>query len=237
VLEVAADSSLALAVRAHLAILDGDREAAEELLAQVAAALPSDARTAALGMLMAERWPAEPRPCERHLVATVGAYRRFCRKAPRPGEVSLELGAAQGLATRMIARRSALVHAVEKSAAMAERTRQTTAKLANVRVIVADAEDLGLVRAHAPRADLIFLDVGGSTPVAKVLDLARWYEELYRPRALVIRSVNLNHFVAGLASVEEGSEAFPHLGYLPDSGGGKTRGERAVRDCPADARR
>jgi precorrin-6B methylase 2 len=102
----------------------------------------------------------------------------------------------------MIARRSAIVYAVEKSAAMAERARETTAALANARVIVADAEDLGLVRAHVPHADLVFVDIGGSTPAAKVLDVARWYEELYRPRALVVRSTYLNHFVAGLASVE-----------------------------------
>ncbi|MBM3475763.1 MAG: hypothetical protein FJX75_21055 [Armatimonadetes bacterium] len=201
-LEASRDPSFALLARAHVALLDGDRESAEKALAQVAETLPSDTRTAALGMLVAERWPAESRDCETHLVATARAYRKLCRSAPQPGEIALELGAAQGLATRMIARRSALVYAVEKSAAMAERTRETTAGLANVRVIVADVEDLGLVRAHAPRADLIFLDIGGSTPVAKVLDVARWYQELYRPRALMLRSVHLNHFVAGLASVE-----------------------------------
>ena len=206
-LDAASDRPLTLLARAHLAILDGDRESAEETLQRVAEVLPYDTRAAALGMLVAERWPAEPRDCETHLVATARAYRKLCRSAPQLGEIALELGAAQGLATRMIARKCALVYAIEKSAAMAERARETTAGLANVRIVVADVDDPGLVRLHAPRADIVFLDIGGSTPVAKVLDAARWYEELYRPRSLVVRSVYLSNFVAGLASVEPFSVA------------------------------
>jgi len=127
----------------------------------------------------------------------------LCRSLPQPDEVALELGAAHGRATRVLARRCAFVYAVEKSPSMAERAREATQDLANVRVIVADAEDLGLVRAHAPQADLICLDLGGSSSVCKIWDVARWYRDLYQPRVLIVRSVYLNDFVADLASFEQ----------------------------------
>ena len=200
--EEAGDEATALVAGAHLALLDGDREAAEAGLARVAELLPTDDRTAALGMLVADRWPAEVRDCETHLVARSQAFRAFCRSLPQPGEVALELGAAHGQATRVLSRRCAFVYAVEKSASMAERTRGVIHDLPNVKLIVADVEAPGLIRAQAPRADLIFQDIGGSTPVPKVYDIARRYRELYRPRALVIRSVYLRDFVADLASIE-----------------------------------
>jgi precorrin-6B methylase 2 len=198
----AGDEATALVAQTHLALLDGDREAAETGLARVARALPTDDRTAALGMLVADRWPAEVRDCETHLVAHSKAFRALCRSLPRLGEIALELGAAYGQATRLLARRCASVYAVEKSTSMAERARGATRDLANVKLIVADVEAPGLIRAQAPRADLIFQDIGGSTPVPKVYDIARRYRELYRPRVLVIRSVYLHDFVADLASVE-----------------------------------
>jgi precorrin-6B methylase 2 len=196
------DEAWETVARAHLALLDDNREAAEAALARVGELLPSDPRTAALGMLVADRWPAELRSCETHLVARSRAFRALCRSLPKPGEVALELGAAYGQATRALARRCARVYAVEKSAAMARRTEGATQDLPNVRLIVADVEEPGLIRAQAPHADLIFQDIGGSTPVPKVYDIARRYRELYCPRVLVIRSVYLHDFVADLASVE-----------------------------------
>jgi precorrin-6B methylase 2 len=102
----------------------------------------------------------------------------------------------------MLAEKCATVYAVEKAPAMAERAREATADLPNVRLIRASADDLALVRAHVPRADVVCLDIGGSTPFAKVLHRAREYRELYQPRVLIVRNVYLNNFVAGLASHE-----------------------------------
>ena len=186
----------------HLAVLDGDRRRAEALLAQVADRLPTDDRTAGLGMLIAEQWPAGPRDCETHLVARAKTYRALCRSLPRPQETALELGAAHGLATRRLGEVCATVYAVEKSPAMAAKAREATAHLPNVRVIVASADDPGFVRAHVPRADVLGVDIGGSTPLVKVMHVARVYRELFQPRVLIIRSVYLNNFVAGLASSE-----------------------------------
>ncbi|MBM3498707.1 MAG: hypothetical protein FJX74_08540 [Armatimonadetes bacterium] len=207
--EEGGDEAGALVAQTHLALLDGDREAAEAGLARVAQRLPADERTAALGMLVADRWPAEGRECATHLVARSRAFRALCRSLPRPGEVALELGAAHGQATRVLSRGCAFVYAVEKSASMAHRAQGAVQDLHNVRLIVADVEAPGLLRAHAPRADLIFQDIGGSTPVPKVYDIARRYRELYRPRVLVIRSVYLHTFVSGLASIED--QTPPHL--------------------------
>jgi len=190
------------AADAHLALLDGDRAAAEEAVARLVSMAPSSPAAAALGMLVAERWPAPPRPRETHLVGHSGAFRRLCRKLPQPGEIALELGASHGLATQFLARKCGQVYAVEKSPEMAERARIATAHLPNVRVVPVDAREPGLVRAHVPHADLVFIDIGGSTPARQVLQTAWVHGEMYQPRVMVIRSVNLNAFVASLSSFE-----------------------------------
>lgn len=196
------DAEHATIARAHLSILDGDQTATEEAVAQLIDIQPESAQLSAFGMLMAERWPAAPRQTETHLVARAGTFRKLGRSLPRADEVALELGAAHGLATRALAERCERVYAVEKSAAMLEEARRATADLPNVRLFQADAEQPGIVRAHVLRADLVFLDIGGSAPAAQVLHLAHLYRELYQPRVLVIRCVYLNNFVAGLASSE-----------------------------------
>jgi precorrin-6B methylase 2 len=200
--ETGNDAEHAAIARGHLGILDGDQNAAEGAVAQLIEIEPESAQLPALGMLMAERWAAAPRQTETHLVARAGTFRKLSGSLPRPGEVALELGAAHGLATQALAERCEWVYAVEKSAAMLEKARRATADLPNVRLFRADAEHPGLVRAHVPRADLVFLDIGGSAPAAQVLHLGHLYRELYQPRALVMRCVYLNNFVAGLASAE-----------------------------------
>ncbi|MGQ9732230.1 MAG: class I SAM-dependent methyltransferase [Candidatus Zipacnadales bacterium] len=196
---------------AHLALLSNDRESAEVLLVRLAKAIPHAPETAAVAMLVAKRWPPPPRACETHLCASVKRFRELCAALPRPEETVLELGAAQGLATRVLARVSNKVYAVEKSSAMAEKARAATARYPHVTIIVANADDLGIVRAHVPQADVICLDIGGSTPFPKVVHRAREYRELYQPRVLVMRSVYLNNFVAQLTSVESiaGSSLWP----------------------------
>jgi len=190
------------AADAHLALLDADRMAAEEAVARLVAIAPSSPAAAALGMLIAEQWPAPPRPRETHLVGHSGAFRRLCRKLPQRDEIALELGASHGVATQFLARKCAEVYAVEKSAEMAQRVRIATAHLPNVRVVEVDAREPGLVRAHVPHADLVFIDIGGSTPVRQVMQTAWVHGEMYQPRVMVIRSVNLNAFVASLSSFE-----------------------------------
>ncbi len=196
-------AEVALAAEAHLALLADDREAAEDAVARLVALAPSSPAAAALGMLMVEQWPPPSRPCETHLVARKGTFRRLCRKLPRPEEIALELGASHGLATQYLGLKCALAYGVEKSPEMAARARAATAHLPDVQIIEVDAREPGLVRAHVPHADLVFLDIGGSTPIRNVLQTARLYGDVYQPRVMVIRSVWLNTFVAGLASFEK----------------------------------
>ena len=155
------------AADAHLALLADDRPAAEQAVARLVALEPCSPAAAALGMLMAEQWPAPERPRETHLVGRSAAFRRFCRKLPGPEEIALELGASHGLATRMLARHARHVYAVEKSPEMARRARTITDALPNVTLIEVDAREPGLVRAHVPAADLIFVDIGARRPSAR----------------------------------------------------------------------
>ncbi len=200
--EVASDAEHTAIAEAHVAILDDERQAAQNAIDGLIAVQPESSQLPALGMLMAERWPACLRQTETHLVGRASRFRELGRTLPHPDEVALELGAAHGLATRALAERCQRVYGVEKSAAMLQEARRATAGLSNVRLIRADAGEPGIVRAHVPEADVVFLDIGGSAPAAHVLHLAHVYRQLYQPRVLVMRCVYLSNFVAGLASSE-----------------------------------
>ncbi|HJN14601.1 MAG TPA: hypothetical protein QGH10_03880 [Armatimonadota bacterium] len=205
VLEAAVDASMAsekLAATAHLAVLDGDHEAALTATGELIKIDPAHAYAPGIGMAVAEAWPAPPRACETHLCARAMRFREFCQELPRDGEIAVELGAAHGLATKFLARKCGMVYGIEKSPQMAEVARNYCQYMPNVRVLAISSDSPGAVLVHAPRADLVFVDIGGSTPVKKVMHAARMYRELYQPRVLVIRCVYLSNFVAGLASSE-----------------------------------
>lgn len=192
----------ALVAEAYLAILARDRHTSVSAIGRAVAHAPDSPYVEGLGMVINEQWPPPPRDCETHLCARAGRFRELCKTLPQPGESALELGAAHGLATRVLAKRCRAVHALEKSPSMAETARSAAADLPNVNVLTLSADAPGVVLAHVPRADLVFLDVGGSTPFVKTMHLARLYRELYQPRCLVLRCVYINNFVAGLASYE-----------------------------------
>ncbi len=141
-------------------------------------------------------------PTQVHVCARVGTYRGFARRLPRPTDTVVELGSAEGHTTLHLARRAARVFAIEQSAAAILRARRRCTEVANIEWLELDAFDTHEVAHRVPAAELVFIDIGGSTWPALALRAATIYHYLFRPRALVVRNVPLNGFVAAVASCE-----------------------------------
>lgn len=146
---------------------------------------------------------------ELHLCARVGTYRDYARKLARSTDTVIELGAAEGHTTVHLARRVARVIAVEKTTQSLERGRERCADFDNILWLQCDAFETGEVAQVAPQADLVFIDVGGSTWPSIALRLAAIYRHMFRPRAIVIRNVELNDFVLAARDCEQDAEAGP----------------------------
>lgn len=139
---------------------------------------------------------------EIHLCARVGAFRKLARDLPRPTDMVVELGAAEGHTTLHLARRARWVIAVEKTTQPLDRARERCVKHSNITWLQTDAFEPGEVLKLVPRADLVFIDIGGSTWPSLALRLAAIYRHMLRPRALVVRNVELNDFAAAVTGFE-----------------------------------
>lgn len=142
-----------------------------------------------------------------YLCAHVGRYRKLARELVQAGDVVIELGAAEGHTTLHLARRAARVLAVEHSAECLNRARERLASQTNVTWLCQDAFEAEALLAHVPGADLVFVDIGGSTWPSLALRLAALYRQVFRPRGVVIRNVGLNDFAAAIREFEPDAEA------------------------------
>ncbi len=196
----------ALVLEALRQLASEDAAAAQEA-AEAALALSPDHREAlhcrAEAARRLARAAGDDRACELHLVGRVARYRELASTIPQEGEVVVEVGASTGETTSRLARRAAKVVAIELTAHNCARLRTRFGATPNVGILQCDAWDLGTVAGRQPRADVVFIDVGGSAPAGRMLDLARKYRHLLGPRAMVLRNTELNDFVDSLASHEQ----------------------------------
>lgn len=145
----------------------------------------------------------------------VAAYRQLARQLPEPGDTVIEIGSAEGHTTQCLARKAGRVIAVEKSAACVDIARERCARHGNITWVNTDAFDLRDVQTHADRADIVFIDIGGSSWAWLALKLAGMYRQMFQPRVMVIRNVGLNDFVCAV----EGSETQAPPGHWRMPGG------------------
>ncbi|MCD6352363.1 MAG: class I SAM-dependent methyltransferase [Armatimonadetes bacterium] len=129
----------------------------------------------------------------------------------------IEVGCAQGLATEKLVARAGLVVALDKSAEMVHLARQRLAERDNLKLLEADATDPTWPGLFVGRAELIFLDVGGAAPAKQAIALLRDYRDLYLPRAVVVRNLELADLIGAVVYWEGGAPAewrkppIPHL--------------------------
>jgi len=143
------------------------------------------------------------RRSELYLISRVGAYRRLAEELPDRSDLVIELGASTGRTTRILAASAGRVVAVEKTAEMFGRAKDEVAAFGNVLMVQADAWDMPRVLVSVDRADLVFVDIGGSAAPWQTMGLAKQYIRTVRPRGLVLRNTELNEFVASLTFFEQ----------------------------------
>jgi len=197
--------ALACSLEGERLLITGSPAAALGRLMAARRLCPEDERARHL-LAEAERALADDKPERKqpalYLCARVGTYRQFARRLPRETDTVIELGSAEGHTTMYLARRAAQVIAVEQASACVERAKLRCARYANITWLELDAFDTAQVLRCAPRADLVFADLGGSTWPSLALRAAAIYQHLYKPRAMVIRNVALNDFAAAITSCE-----------------------------------
>ena len=153
--------------------------------------------------------------CELILCGNVGTYRRYARDLPRPEDIVIELGCADGQTTRYLARRAALVVAVDAAPKVVSAARERNLGRDNIHFVAADADEVGRVAAVTGAADLLFVDVGGSSPPWIGYKLAKQYRDMFLPRAVILRSKELNDFVRAVSSVDEEAKPGAWMSRVP----------------------
>ena len=141
-------------------------------------------------------------PCTIYVCARARTYRRLAEQLPRPDDVVVEVGSADGKATRRLARAARRVIAIEKAPAIMAKARAAVGHLDNVTLVQADARRLGPVLELVKRADIVFLDISGGAPPEQTLAMGETYRTRLCPRILVLRNTKLNRFVRSVTYVE-----------------------------------
>jgi len=198
-------------------LLQGNGEAAAAGARRLVSTYPGSGEALSLATEVCRRVRPPDRPCAVHVVGSARAYRRLGAVLPEATEAALELGCANGRATARLARSARVVYAVEKSEEMLRQAREWLTPAANVEFLALDVREAERVRVFVPEADLVFLDIGGSAPFWQVVDLGQRYRALFRPRALVLRCVNLNDLIGSVASFEPPTGRGPWSRLRPPS--------------------
>lgn len=142
-----------------------------------------------------------------YVCARVARYRKLARELVRPEHVVIEVGAAEGHTTQYLAARAGRVIAIEKTTQCIQRAQKRCANQGDITWLQVDAYELGQVRKATDRADMVFIDIGGSTRGWRVVKLAGMYRQMFRPSAMVLRNVGLNDLVAAVRGCELGAPA------------------------------
>lgn len=141
---------------------------------------------------MATDQPAVPPvPPELIVVADVVDFRRFARDRIGPHDSVLEIGCSSGATTRVLAKRGAVVLAVDCSRELVARATTELAEYPRVQVRWVDGRDLPRLAELMPHPDALFLDVGGDALLGNVASVLRECLLTFRPRLFVVRSQEL----------------------------------------------
>ena len=198
-------------------LLQGNGEAAAAGARRLVDTHPESADALSLATEVCRRVRPPERSCALYVVGSAAAFRRLGASLPQPTEAVLELGCANGRATVRLARSARVVYAVEKGEDMLRQAREWVGPAEHVQFLQLDVREAERVRVYVPEADLIFLDIGGSSPFWQVVELGQRYRALFRPRALILRCVYLNDLIGSVATFEPPTGRGPWSRLRPPS--------------------
>jgi hypothetical protein len=111
----------------------------------------------------------------------------------------LEVGAAWGTTSALLAERAHVVVAIDTSSSI-KTARQT---YPHVRFEQIDGFDIAAILGLGVDFSKVYLDISGSRPPEAVMLLARRYETALRPEVIVIKNTRLKRFVQRCRFVEK----------------------------------
>lgn len=136
------------------------------------------------------------------VVADVERFRWCARDYVRPTDQVLEIGCSSGMLTRVLAETGARIVAIDVATEFVASTAAAMAAHPQVTVAVADGRNMPEVTALITDPDVIFLDIGGDSPMDSVAFLIRECLQAFTPRQIVVRNAELATFCSMVTACE-----------------------------------
>ncbi|GEM_PF-1722160 len=135
------------------------------------------------------------------ITKNVKEYREAAKMLLSTSDHVIEIGCGSGRTTKIIANRARKVLAIDKSREEIRKAEERLAEEKNVILLNEDAFNirkiLSIVRKElGRRVDVVMIDIGGIEDPAKVVDLARRYMAVFKPRLLIVKNIPLAEFIS-----------------------------------------
>ena len=118
-------------------------------------------------------------------------FHQFVRQHITLDDFVLEIGCSFGACTQILVEIGCRGVAVDNSGDAVTKTRALMADSKQIIVEQADARDMGMIYSLCPEPSAILFDVGGNEPLDKISSLTRLLLKTFRPRVLIIKSMEL----------------------------------------------
>ncbi len=125
------------------------------------------------------------------VVAETRDFRRLAQETITVDDVFLEIGCSFGECTKLLGELGFSGTSLDHSADAVAQARRAVAGYPGISVVQTDVRDTADVFRLCPQPSVILFDVGGSEPLDKVFSLLRLILKTFRPRCLLVRSIEL----------------------------------------------
>ena len=125
------------------------------------------------------------------VVAETRDFRRRAQEMITPDDLFLEIGCSFGECTKLLGEQGYRGLALDNSAEAVAVAHQAVAAYPGISVVQVDARDMADIHALCPEPSVILFDVGGSESLDKVISLLRLVLKTFRPRLILVRSMEL----------------------------------------------
>lgn len=128
------------------------------------------------------------------VVAETRDYRRLAQETITVDDVFLEIGCSFGECTKLLGELGFGGMALDHSADAVAQACRAVEDYPRVSVVQTDVRDIAHVLRLCPQPSVILFDVGGRESLDKVISLLRLVLKTFRPRCLLVRSIELAEF-------------------------------------------